>query len=77
MAPVSIQAAIAEARHRGVPHPNAVRLSLERRRDQREQPPPVPLTLPDDPRVREQVVRPQALADYDQLSPEARDDDHH
>jgi hypothetical protein len=38
----------------------------------------MPLTLPDDPRVREQVVRPQALADYDRLNPrpEARDDDH-
>jgi hypothetical protein len=75
--PRELQAAIAEALERGVPHPNAVRLGLERRREQREQPPPVPLTLPDDPRVREQVVRPQALADYDRLSPEARDDDHH
>ena len=53
-------------------------LSLERRREQREQPPPLPLTLPDDPRVRDQVVRPQALADYDQLNPrsEPHDDDH-
>jgi hypothetical protein len=73
-----LQAAIGEALQRGVPHPNAVRLSLERRREQREQPPPVPLTLPDDPRVRDQVVRPQALADYDQLNtrPESHDDDH-
>jgi hypothetical protein len=72
-----LQAAIDEALHRGVPHPNAVRLSLERRREQRERPPPLPLTLPDDPRVRDQVVRPQALADYDQLNtrPEVRDDD--
>ena len=30
-----LQAAIAEALARGVPHPNAVRLSLERRREQR------------------------------------------
>ena len=71
-----LQAAIAEALERGVPHPNAVRLSLERRREQRDQPPPVTLTLPDDPRVRDQAVRPHALADYDQLSPETRDDDH-
>jgi transposase len=71
-----LQAAIGEALARGVPHPNAVRLSLERRREQRALPPPVPLTLPDDPRVREQAVRPHALADYDQLSAEARDDDH-
>ena len=73
-----LQAAITEALQHGVPHPNAVRLGLERRREQREQPPPVPLSLPDDPRVRDQVVRPQALADYDQLNtrPEPRDDDH-
>jgi transposase len=73
-----LQAAIAEALQRGVPHPNAVRLSLERRRQQRDAPPPVPLTLPDDPRVRDQVVRPHALADYDQLNvrPESADDDH-
>ena len=73
-----LQAAIAEALQRGVPHPNAVRLSLERRREQRDQPPPVPLTLPDDPRVRDQAVRPHALADYDQLNtgPEPHDDDH-
>ena len=73
-----LQAAIAEALQRGVPHPNAVRLSLERRREQRDQPPPVPLTLPDDPRVRDQAVRPHALADYDQLNtgPEPHHDDH-
>ena len=70
-----LQAAIGEALARGVPHPNAVRLSLERRREQRARPPPVPLTLPDDPRVREQTVRPHALADYDQLRPETRDDE--
>ena len=73
-----LQLAIAEAIQRGVPHPNAVRLNLERRRQAREQPPPVPLTLPNDPRVRDQVVRPHALADYDQLNarPEFHDDDH-
>jgi hypothetical protein len=73
-----LQLAIAEALLRGVPHPNAVRLSLERRRQQRDAPPPVSLTLPDDPRVRDQVVRPHALADYDQLNtaPASRHDDH-
>lgn len=71
-----LQAAISEALQREVLHPNAVRLSLERRREQRDQPPPVPLTLPDDPRVRDQVVRPHALADYDQLRPETDHDNH-
>ena len=72
-----LQAAIQEALARGVPHPNAVRLSLERRREQRHQPPPLPLSLPEDPRVRDQAVRPHALGDYDHLTthPEAGDDD--
>lgn len=73
-----LQAAIAEALQRGVPHPNAVRLSLQRRREERQQPPPLPVTLPDDPRVRDQAVRPHALADYDQLrtTVEVADDEH-
>jgi transposase len=72
-----LQAAIQEALSRGVPHPNAVRLSLERRREQRELPPPLPLTLPDDPRVRDQAVRPHALGNYDHITthPEAGDDE--
>ncbi|HSQ08107.1 MAG TPA: hypothetical protein VLM84_10525, partial [Chromatiaceae bacterium] len=72
-----LQAAIQEALSRGVPHPNAVRLSLERRREQRHQPPPLPLSLPEDPRVRDQVVRPHALAGYDGLTatPQASHDD--
>lgn len=63
-----LQAAIQEALARGVPHPNAVRLSLERRREQRHQPSPLPVSLPADPRVRDQVVRPHALAGYDGLT---------
>jgi hypothetical protein len=72
-----LQAAIQEALARGVPHPNAVRLSLERRREQRHQPPPLPLSLPEDPRVRDQAVRPQPLGDYDHITPhpEAGDDE--
>ena len=62
-----LEAAITEALGRGVPHPNAVRLSLERRREQRHQPPPLAVTLPDDKRVRNLVVRPHNLDDYDQL----------
>jgi len=34
-----LQAAVQEALQRGVPHPNAVRLALERRREAREEPP--------------------------------------
>jgi len=66
-----------EALVRAVPHPNAVRLALERRRAQREQPPPLAVALPPDPRLRDLVVRPHALNDYDQLhGQEIAHDDH-
>ena len=70
-----LEVAIAEALTRGVPHPNAVRLSLERRREQREQDPPLAITLPEDPRVRTLVVRAPKLDDYDQLQSDAETDD--
>jgi len=71
-----LEAAIGEALRRGVPHPNAVRLSLERRREQRDQAPPVAVALPPDPRLRALVVRPHNLDDYDRLqAPEETDDD--
>jgi len=74
-----LEAAIGEALSRGVPHPNAVRLSLERRREQREQAPPLAVELPADPRVKTLVVRPHKLDEYDQLhtDPETDDDDDH
>jgi hypothetical protein len=61
--------AIDEALANQVPHVNAVRQALERRREQRDQPPPVPLTLPDHDQARRIVVRPPSLAAYDQLHP--------
>jgi transposase len=73
-----LEAAITEALARDVPHPNAVRLTLQRRREQRDQPPPLPITLPADKRVRDLVVCPHKLDDYDQLQAhqEDEDDDH-
>jgi transposase len=68
-----LEAAVQEALERGVPHSNAVRLNLERRREARQQPPPLAVSLPEDVRVREAVVRPHTLASYDTLSRE--DDD--
>ncbi len=57
--------AVAEALAVGSPHPETVRLVLDRRRRERRQSPPLPVALPDDPRVRELVVIPHPLADYD------------
>ena len=62
-----MQAAILEALERDVPHPNAVRLALERRREQRGEPPPVGVVLPDHLRARDTTVQPHALETYDQL----------
>ena len=69
-----LEAAITEALARGVPHPNAVRLSLERRREQRHQPPPLAVALPPDPRLHAPVRTPR-LDDYDHLQPTPEPDD--
>jgi len=63
-----LQAAIVEALERGVPHPNAVRLALEHRREARRKPPPVTLILPDHVRNRDTAVRTHSLATYDLLT---------
>ena len=62
-----LEAAIQEALQRDVPHPNAVRMSLQRRRELRDQPPPLAIALPDKAQVRDLVVRPHTLDGYDQL----------
>ena len=61
----ALQAATLEALQRGVPHPNAVRLALERARKDSGQPPPVALVLPDHVAQRDAPVRPHALESYD------------
>ena len=62
-----LQIAVREAIDRGVPHPNAVRLALERRREQRGDPPPVAIALPAAVQARDAPVRPHALDTYDRL----------
>jgi hypothetical protein len=64
---VELQVAIQEALARDVPHPNAVRLALEHRREQRGQPPPLAIELPAHVRARDVPVRPHLLDAYDQL----------
>ena len=68
-----LQAAIREALERDVPHPNAVRLALERRREQRGEAPPIDIDLPADVRARDAPVQPHALETYDQLKDVADD----
>ena len=69
-----LEAAIGEALERGVPHPNAVRLSLTRRREQRNQPPPVPVDLPSDAKARDIAVRDHDLGGYDGLAEDPDED---
>jgi transposase len=64
-----LDVAIRVALERGVPHPNAVRLALERRREQRNEAPPVAVELPDHVKARDATVRPHRLETYDQLNP--------
>jgi hypothetical protein len=62
-----LQAAILEALARDVPHPNAVRLALEKRRERRGEAPPVAVDLPAHVQARDVPVRPHDLQTYDQL----------
>ena len=61
----ALQAAITEALARDVPHPNAVRLALERAREDSGQPPPVALLLPEHVARRDAPVRAHKLSSYD------------
>jgi transposase len=61
----SLQAAILEAIARDVPHPNAVRLALERARERSGQPPPLALALPEHVARRDAPMRTPSLASYD------------
>jgi hypothetical protein len=62
-----LDASISEVLNRGVPHPNAVRLALERRREHRQEAPPVTVDLPAHVKMRDAPVRPHQLETYDQL----------
>jgi transposase len=74
----ALQAAIVEALAHDVPHPNAVRLALERAREARHENPPVLAKLSERARKLDVTVRPHALDSYDDLAPgkPACDDTH-
>jgi transposase len=65
-----LEMAVQESLAHGAAHSNTVRLILETRRHQNQKPPPIPLELPQDERVRKLVVRPHSLTVYDQLANE-------
>lgn len=61
----TLNEAMLDALNRGVPHPNAVRQSLQRLLDERQQLPAVSQILSLDKRVNSLVVKPHSLSDYD------------
>ncbi len=62
--------AVDEAIEKGSPHPETVRLVLDRRRRAHRQSPPTPVKLPDSEKVRNIVVTPHELGDYDPIDDE-------
>jgi hypothetical protein len=70
-----LSVAVTEAVEKGSPHPETVRLVLDRRRRARRHHPPVPVRLPDSEKVRDIVVTPHALGDYDPSGNDEEPDD--
>jgi transposase len=64
---VELEQAIEEALVSQLAHLSAVRLVLERKRRERNLPPPIEIAVPDDPRIRNLVVIPRSLSTYDKL----------
>jgi transposase len=70
----AVDDALAGALQAQAPHVAAVRQILEQSRHAQRQPPPIAVALPEDPRLRDIVVHPHALATYDQIHTEANND---
>ena len=69
----ALQLAMLEAITRDVPHPNAVRLALERAREHAGRPPVLALTLPEHVARRDAPMRMQSLASYDRHYDQVKD----
>ncbi|WP_221901824.1 hypothetical protein [Bathymodiolus platifrons methanotrophic gill symbiont] len=65
--------AVQEALEKQVPHPNAVRQVLQKRSEERMEPSPIAIPLPDDKRVKDLNVKTHALIGYDQINATADD----
>jgi Mu transposase, C-terminal domain len=70
----ALEAAITAALAENAVHLSAVRHFIDLRRAQRGASPPIPVTLPNDPRVRDLAVRPHDLAEYEKLAQESSDE---
>lgn len=70
----ALEAAIAAALAEDTPHLGAVRHFIDSHAHARGRAPPIAVVLPADPRLHTISVRPHALRDYDQLTPEQADE---
>jgi transposase len=73
--PVELQAAIEETLANGAPHQHSVRIALEKRREARQAPPPIVVTLPEHVRAKDVIVQTHRLDTYDTLT-EFHDNEH-
>jgi hypothetical protein len=71
----ALERALATALAQEVPHLGAVRQLLDQHTHAAGKPPPIAVSLPNDPRVRELIVKPHALTAYDQVKEEQADDE--
>ena len=67
-----VHVAVGEALKQQSPYPQAVQQILARRRDEKHQPPPLAVAVPD--KVKHYSIKPVSLAVYDKLSKESQDD---
>jgi hypothetical protein len=70
----ALESALVAALREDTAHLGAVRHFIDLQRARRGQPPPIPVSLPNDPRVRDITVRPHCLTDYEQLTRETCDE---
>ena len=70
----ALEAALAAALKEKAAHLSAARHFIDQHRAQRGQAPPIPVALPEDPRVRSLTVRAHSLKDYEHLARENCDE---
>ena len=70
-----METVIAEAVRKGTPHLAAVRQILDQRLEGKGSPPPIPVALPGDTRVRDVFVKPHSLDSYDKLQENEDEED--
>ena len=70
----ALRHAVSEAIAAGSIHPNSLRHILDRKREEQNLEPTIPIQLPDDPRINEITVRPHDLSDYN-FDTEEEDDE--